>query len=244
MFARVGLRATRLGVRHYASALQKGPKFRYLVYTFMFSTAALVFVSLKVDKKTRPRTLFLEQEFEEHEAQMGLKRRHKVVEDASVKFYVLPCVDDGALERLRRATPAVVIDPRECEQRVLADPSAKFHALLEELAATRKPWPKGLVTALVKERVQQEMRDGAPRAFFIKNYPLNTDEAIKFENDVGDVTQCLVFPDAIERQQSPEAERLVRNVVGYFDTVGKLRTVRTLYDELDSILAEVVLDDL
>lgn len=268
------LPATRLSVassqtvKFYSTPTRRNdnkPKFRYLVYTFLFSSACLVFVALQVDKKPPPKTNFSEKEFQEYEDTTHLKRRHKIVHDSDkdkVEFYVVPYSHEALTEekiskRLKSSGVdnglVKVIDPQQLIDAEIKDTSRKFLYLLQDLNATGKAYPKGLVTALVKENVREylEQTKGdenvVKTSFFITNYPKNTDEAIKFENDVGDIKKCVVLHyDMLNElpKLGSEYSQLVNNVVGYFDTVGKAETVVTKWDEMDSKFEEIVLKDL
>lgn len=250
---------SRTAVRSYARPAKKNqPKFRYLVYTFLFSSAALVFVSLKVDRKPPPRTSFSEKEFQEFEETTKLKRRHKIITDdlsSKFNFYVLPFIKTESIEQFatmsNNSSSAVVkvIDPLKLIEIEKSDTSKKFLFLLQELDVTKKPFPKGLITALIKEEIQSFINSEeeiVKTNFFITNYPQTTDEAIKFENDIGDIKKCLVLHYDMLNElpaQGNEFERSINNVVGYFETVGKNKTITNKFDNMDAKLREIVLQD-
>lgn len=249
---------SRSAVRHYARPSKKNqPRFRYLVYTFLFSSAALVFVTLQVDRKPPPKTSFSEKEFQEYEETTKLRRRHQIITEElsqKIKFLVLPfikseLVEDFATKFNKSETVVKVIDPEKLIANEKADNSRKFLYLLQELSATGKPLPVGLLTALIKEEVQAYLAENpnpSPTNFFITNYPQTTDEAIKFENDIGDIRSCLVLHyDMLNElpERGAEFERRINNVVGYFDTVGKNKTITTKFDAMDRKLEEIALED-
>ncbi|CAK7905647.1 hypothetical protein CAAN1_14S04324 [[Candida] anglica] len=237
-----------------------GPKVRYLFYTFFLSTALLVLVSSRVEKKTKPVTNFSEKDFEEREEISNLKRRHKIVpanERSKVKFYVLPYVhDDETVNKLATrdvfaGTVVKVLDPAELLEQERTDESRRYSFLLQDLAASGKPLPKGLITGVLKNRIEeylkQEQENLQPTTFLIKNYPQSTDEAIKFENDISDITRCISYHfDFLNElpKRDEEFVRQVNNVIGYFDTVGKSKVVTTKHDEMDQKLIEIALQDI
>ncbi|KAK6201026.1 uncharacterized protein RJT21DRAFT_31074 [Scheffersomyces amazonensis] len=210
-----------------------GPRLRYLFYVFLLSSAALYYTGQRVETK-KIKTSFNEREFEEYEKETGLKRRHKLIADSKFKFYVLPYVSDSkvvnelvsTLEKNDKTRQVKVIDPEELVAREKEDESKKYCFLLQDLDAARRPLPKGLITSIIKEEIAfyQNTRNGTfDTTFIITNYPQSTDEAIKFENEVCDIQKC--FHVQTSSTLSDYEARIIDNVFGYFDTVGKAKTL-------------------
>ena len=91
-------------------------------------------------------------------------------------------------------------------------------------------------------------REGAfDTNYIIKNYPQTTNEAIKFENDVSDIAKCLVLhydmENELPKHKNDEEMRSIKNVEGYFDSVGKTKTLTSKYDEMDAKFEEIMLED-
>ncbi|KAK6455823.1 altered inheritance of mitochondria protein 36, mitochondrial [Scheffersomyces xylosifermentans] len=253
-----------LASRNYAfsSNRRNQPRIRYLFYVFGFSTVLLYYVGNVVDKK-KPKTSFdSEREFQEYEKITGLKRRYKLInhdKNEHYKFYVVPYVhSDASLEKIadrlkkRDETWQVkIIDPVELIEKEKQDEGKKYCYLLQDIAQTGRPYPKGLITALVKEEIEFFMntRSGTfDTNFIIKNYPQTTDEAIKFENDVSDIQKCLVLNydivNELPKAKNPDVVRSINNVKGYFETVGRTIAIDKKHDELDSKLLEIILKDI
>lgn len=216
---------------------ENAPRIRYLIMMVAVSFGCLHFVSTKV-QKAPPKTSFSEREFKQYEQETGLKRRHKLVsfeKNEQYTFYALPYTHsvDGAVAKLTAKLPehkqVKVIDPKELIEKEIEE-DKRYSYLLQELKAQGREMPKGLITALVKEEVQLFMnttRGQHDTNVILVNYPQTTEEAIKFENDVSDVHSCIVFDDEfannIQQDLSEERIRKINNVVGYFDTVNKVK---------------------
>lgn len=234
------------------------PKVRYLFYTAIFSTGVLWLAASQVDKKKK-NSFASESELKAYEEQNGLRLRHKLISGekaAHYSFYVVPYSHlDSSIDKLAKrletlGRPVKVVDPNELVQQEMEDESRKYSILLQELTAQKKPFPKGLITALIKQDVENFLntRNGTfDTNFLIKNFPQTTDEAIKFENDVADVEKCLVLHydmlNELRRAIGAEAARRVENVVGYFETVDRSKTIVAQPDELDAMLTELMLED-
>lgn len=231
------------------------PKMRFLFYTFLFASAVLYVAGTNLDKKKVSKTSFTEKEFEEYENANGLKRRTKLISTEDVekyKFYVVPYVHKNEfISKLatKLDKEVKIIDPEELIKREREDDSRHYAYLLQDLAKADEPIPKGLVTALIKEDIKFYLntRKGTfDTNFIIMNYPQTTDEAIKFENDISDILKCIVLHydmlNELRKNKGPEEARLIDNVVGYFETVGKSKVITAKHDELDDKLQEISLE--
>lgn len=214
----------------------ESPKFRYLLYVFFFSTGLLVLATRKVDKRSSPKQSFTEREFKDYERTSGIKRRHKLVTDSSkYEFYAVPYANSSAsldpvLALLPRDKEVKVIDTQALIEQEIADDERRYSYLLQDLRASKKPLPKGLVTALIKQEIKfflNTTKGTYDTAFVIKNYPQDTYEASKFENEIADITKVVVTLEIkADTGKTPEQVRLVNNVIGYFDTVDKVVEVQ------------------
>lgn len=248
-------------IKHKPNPQKSQPRIRYLFYMVVLSWAVLYFVTGKVDKKQPKNTFASEREFRDYEEQTGLKRRNKLInheKNEQYRFYVVPYVtDDYALDsicqRIKEVDPArevKVIDPKQLIETEKLDETRKYSYLLQDLDARNHSYPKGLVTALIKNEVAQFLntRLGTfDTNIVIKNYPQSTDEAIKFENDISDIQKCLIVHYDIVNTlpDDPDLARNIGNVVGYFNTVGRVKEVVSKHnDRLDSKLKEIMLEDL
>lgn len=233
-------------------------KFRYLIYVAIFSTAVLVFVSKKVDKKN-PKKSFSPREYAEYEEITGLKRRNKLIsheKNDKYRFYALPYVhDDATVEKLAKKLPGdkeiKIIDPEQLVEREIEDETRRYSFLLQDLRAERKALPNGLLTALIKEEVSMFLnttKGTYDTSFLLKNYPQTTEEAIKFENDVSSVLKCLVLLNDVENEmpsaKNPEKARLIANVIGYFDTVNNTKSISETASQMDEKWQAEAFDDL
>lgn len=233
-------------------------KFRYLIYVAIFSTAVLVFVSKKVDKKN-PKKSFSPREYAEYEEITGLKRRNKLIsheKNDQYKFYALPYVhDDATVEKVAKKLPrdkeVKIIDPVELIEREIEDETRRYSYLLQDLRTERKALPSGLVTALIKEEISMFLnttKGTYDTSFLLKNYPQTTEEAIKFENDVSAVLKCLVLLNDIEKdmpaEKGPEKARQIANVIGYFDTVSNIKSIPETAAQMDETWQADAFEDL
>lgn len=236
----------------------QGTRFRYFFYLFIFSSGLLVAATRKVDNK-KPQTSFTEKEYKEYEEATGLKRRSKLIHGELLEkynFYVVPFVHqdesiDKIVSKLPKDKEVKVIDPKQLVEQEIDDPTAKYSILLQDLRALNKPLVKGLITALIKQEINLYMntRKGTfDTNFVIKNYPQNADEAIRFENTISDITKCLVLRydinNELSKSKTENEQRLIKNVIGYFDVVNKNRYIDLNHDEMDDKLQEIVLEDL
>ena len=83
-----------------------------------------------------------------------------------------------------------IIDPAQLIEEQKKDEGMKYHYLLEDLDEQGRPYPPGLITAVIKQEIYKILntREGTfDTNFIIKNYPQTTNEAIKFENDISDI---------------------------------------------------------
>lgn len=214
----------------------EGPRIRYLLYVFFFSTGLLVLATRLVDKKKTPQTTFSEREYQEYERESGIKRRNKLISGASsdkYHFYAVPYVEseeslNKVISKLPKNKEVKVIDPDYLVRRETEDPDAKYSILLNDLKQTRKPIPRGLITALIKKELELFLSTSKgiyDTNIVLKNYPQSTYEASKFENDISDIRSVIVLKEDIEKgfptKKRDEDVRLINNVVGYYGTVGK-----------------------
>lgn len=231
------------------------PKVRYLFYMFFFSSGILYFAGHSLTNK-KPKTSFTEKEFEEYQHASGVKRRTKLIsneDNEKYRFYVVPYVHkDEFVTKLAEKLgdkEVRIIDPEELIQREKDDENRPYAYLLQDLTATGKPFPKGLITALIKEDIKFYLntRKGTfDTNFIIKNYPQTTDEAIKFENDVSDIQKSVVLHydilNELSKNKNEDETRLLNNVLGYFETVGKSKVIVAKHDELDDKLQDITLE--
>ncbi|KAI3406760.1 AIM36 [Candida oxycetoniae] len=249
--------------RNYASIKnsEQQPRVRYILYMIALSWAGVWFVSGRVDKK-KPMQSMTESDFRKFEESTGIKRRHKLIGSDikdKYKFYVIPYIYTENLlqkveESLRKADPSrknIVIDPVKLISQEKQDEGLRYSALLNELDALRKPYPPGLITAIIKEHIRFfiNTREGTFETnFIIINYPQTTSEAIKFENDVGDIDKCLIMHfdtiNELPQHKNDEQVRNIQNVDGYFDSVGKCQRMVSKFDIMDEKFEEIMLEDL
>ncbi|KAI5949986.1 AIM36 [Candida theae] len=242
------------------SKAKKEPRIRYIAYVVAVSWVAIWFVTGQVDKK-KPKQYMTEREFQEYEQSTGIKRRHKLIGpdlNSKYKFYVIPYIYsneelDKIQSSLKKADPSrkiVVLDPSKLVAEEKADEGKRYSALLNDLDATHKPYPPGLITAILKNHIQFliNTREGTfDTNYIIKNYPQTTGEAIKFENDVSDISKCLVMHfdmlNELPKFKTDAEVRSIKNVEGYFDSVGKSKTLVSKHDEMDAKFEEIMLED-
>lgn len=238
------------------------PKVRYIFYLAVASWGVLFLATSQINK-SKPKTTFnSEREFKDYEESTGLRRRNKLInyeKNSHYKFYAVPYVHlqetvDEISAKLQEYDPAKqvkVIDPLELIDAEKNDESRKYCYLLQDLDANKKPYPKGLITALIKEEVQLFLntRLGTfDTNFILKNYPQTTEDAIKFENEVSDVQKCLAIHydlmNEVSKSKTADEKRMIDNVVGYFETVGRVKQLVWKKDELDDKLKDFLLEDM
>lgn len=219
---------------------------------FLMSWGFLYLATGKIDKNTRPKFSFSEKEYQEYENVTGLKRRHKLIPvNDKYRFYAVPYVkNEKYIEKLAEKLSDQEVKILDVEQLVAAekaDDDKKYALLLKDLDQQGKSYPKGLVTAIIKNEVEfylNTSRGQHNTNFILKNYPQTTDEAMKFENDVSTLENCIVlqrdFTDSLSKEDN-DMERNIRNVTGYFDTVGRTVSVTNKPDKMAKELA--ILDD-
>ncbi|KAI5951295.1 AIM36 [Candida jiufengensis] len=242
------------------SKQKKEPRIRYILYVIAFSWVLIWFVGGQVDKK-RPTQYLTEREFEEYEKSTGIKRRNKLIGsdlNNKYRFYVIPFISsDEELTKIEKSMSKhdperkiKIIDPVVLIQDEKQDDGKRYSALLNELDQKHKPYPPGLITAILKEYINFYMntREGTfDTNFIIKNYPQTTNEAIKFENDICDISKCLIMHFDMLNNLPPDNDKLKRNLTnvdGYFDSVGKSKTLVSKFDEMDAKFEEIMLEDL
>lgn len=236
--------AARLGPARYLSQkktpvrMEKQPRIRYLFLMVCVSFGALHFVTTKVDRKA-PKTSFSEKEFEQYEKETGLRRRTRLIpheKNNQYTFYAVPyaaSVEQAVLllqKALGQTRNVKVIDPQVLLEKELED-EGRYSYLLQEIRALGRQMPVGLLTALVKQEVAlftNTTNGQYDTNIVLVNYPQSTEEAIKFENDVSDIEQCVVMKkdlDSAGPDLGDDGLRRVANVIGYFDTVDKVRNM-------------------
>lgn len=222
------------------------PKIRYFAVVILASFGLLHFVTTQVDKKA-PKVSFTEREFQQYEKETGLKRRHKLIsheKNEQYEFYAVPFAHDISVaekvlgSKFTGSSQVKTIDPASLIEKEIED-EGKYSYLLQELKATKKSFPRGLITALVKQEIELFMNTTKGQfdtKILLMNYPQTTEEAIKFENDVSELKTCVVLEHDFENLTADLEEdevRKVKNVVGYFDTVGKVQKVGASFDVLE-----------
>lgn len=236
---KVSAKSAFLPSRFYATARKprlpdQGPKLRYLFVVVLASYGLLHYCTQRMDKSKKPQTSFSEREFEEYEKRTGLRRRMKLIgpdKQDQYAFYAVPfstskSISDTLKEKLQ-GREVKVINPSELMDKEV-ELEGKYSYLIEDIRASGRLVPKGLLTALVKNEVNLFMNTTKGQYdtdIVLLNYPQSTDEAIKFENDVSDIHSCLV-PDneeVLKNNLDAELLRKINNVVGYFDIVKKVQ---------------------
>lgn len=250
--------ASLISCRKYSSrSSENAPKLRYLFYMFLISSGAMYFVANSVEKR-KVKKSFTEKEFEEYEERTGLKRRSKLIPPSDANkyvFYAVPYVHNDELikamaQRLSNDGSNVkIIDPEKLIDKEMEDTTAPYSILLQDLKSSGRPFPRGLITAIIKNDIKAYLntRNGTfDTSFILKNYPQNTNEAIKFENEIADIRKCVVFHydvvSELKKNKGKEAEKLVNNVINYYDTVDKVKTITTKHDELDDKLQDFAME--
>lgn len=215
---------------------KRGGRLRPLFFMFLASWGLLLFVTSRVDRKA-PKTSFSQREYESYEKESGLKRRTKLITPElkeRYKFFAVPFSSDdnkstqALAKALNPTIPQKVIDPAALVHKEIAE-EGKYSYLLEELKATGRQFPPGLVTALVKQEIQlftNTTKGQFETNIVLLNYPQTTEEAIKFENDVSDFDACVVTPEDYNRistEADESTKRKIDNVYGYFDILNKFK---------------------
>ncbi|CAI5756633.1 unnamed protein product [Candida verbasci] len=234
---------------------------RYILYMVALSWVAMYFVGNNLEKKRPSMQNLTEREFNEYELKTGIKRRNKLINDKlaqKYKFYVIPYIKqdeelDEIVTKLKQKDSSYnikVIDPKQLIEEEKADDSRKYSILLQTLESQKKSFPPGLITAIIKDYLNTfiNTREGTfDTNFIIKNYPQTTNEAIKFENDVSDICKCLILHydiiNELPKVKNDEEVRDIKNVDGYFNTIGKSKTIVSKWDEMDTKLEEIMLED-
>lgn len=227
----------------------------------VLSWGFIYYVANRVDKKTVKKD-FSEREFQQYEEATGVKRRNKLISgdlSSKYKFYVIPYINDNEqldkivnlLKSKDEGAHVKIIDPSELIEQQKQDEGLRYHYLLHDLEEQKRPYPQGLITALVKQEINNYLntRQGTFETnFIIKNYPQTTAEAIKFENDVADVQKCLILHfdmlNELPKYKNEEEQRAIQNVDGYFDSVGRAKTLIDKFDPMDEEFEEIMMEDL
>lgn len=211
-------------------------RIKYLALMFAASWLLLLFVTSQVDKKA-PKTSFSNREYEAYEKESGLRRRKKLItpeQKERFKFYAVPFSTDGKKSEkafAKALNPDIaqkVIEPSALIAKELEE-EGKYSYLLEDLKASGRLMPAGLLTALVKQEIQlftNTTKGQFDTNIILLNYPQTTEEAIKFENDVADFDACVVTTDDYEKNLSKTddtSRRNLNNVYGYFDVLNKFK---------------------
>lgn len=215
---------------------KKPPRIRYLLGVVVLSFGLLHFVSQRVDKK-QPKTSFNESEFDQYERETGLKRRHKLITSElglKYSFYVVPFASSisdvaAAIEKNNSSgRPVKIINSEDLVKKEIEE-EGRYSYLLNEIKRDGRSMPSGLFTALVKQEVNLFLNTTNGQYdtdIVLINYPQSTEEAIKFENDISDVTSCIILKDneaSLASALSEEELRKINNIYGYFSTVDKVK---------------------
>ncbi|CAH6721072.1 altered inheritance of mitochondria protein 36, mitochondrial [[Candida] jaroonii] len=194
-------------------------KIRYLFYMFVLSSITVFFAGRQIDKKRVKNSFNSKEEMEAYEVETGIRRRSRLINNDKFKFISLPIMTEALKDKVikENSTSNVqIVNPETLIEEEMKDTSKTYCFLLQDLKAQNKPLPKGLVTAVVKNHIISYKSD-EDTLFILENYPLNTDDASKFENDVALINKVVVNKGDYERE--------VGNVIQYFDTVGKTEVV-------------------
>ncbi|EGV63134.1 Altered inheritance of mitochondria protein 36, mitochondrial [Yamadazyma tenuis] len=227
-----------------ANKKKSEPRIRYLFYMFVLASLTVYFGAKRVDRKKIKTSFGSEKELDEYEQTTGIKRRTSLVSGnlaGKYKFYSVPYVEDNALVvKLQQAlepTKVKIIDPEVLIQQETEDNTRRYSFLLQDLKSKNKPLPSGLITALIRNEVSFYMNTSQgiyDTNFILKNYPRNTNEASKFETDVGYIEKVLVLKnevlESLPKAVSDRDARSVNDVISYFETVGKADVVESLDD--------------
>lgn len=235
---------TRSYVRRTPMSDKPTHRLKYLLLMVIASWGLLFFVTSQVDKKA-PKTSFSHREYEAYERESGLKRRKKLLnaeQKDQFKFYAVPFSSEAKRSEkefskaLKSDVAQKIIKPNDLIEKELED-EGKYSYLLQELKATGRQMPSGLITALVKQEIQlflNTTKGQYDTNIILLNYPQTTEEAIKFENDIADFEACVVLPSDYDNklaQLDEDTQRKLNNVFGYFDVLNKFKKLGK--DELE-----------
>ncbi|ANZ73454.1 BA75_01148T0 [Komagataella pastoris] len=216
-----------------------GPKVRHFLFVGIVGTILFVMVVNKIneqDPKTslaKKKNTYSEEEWESYVA--GLKRKKQRFDFSSNKeFYAIPFANKSPkqIENLKREVSnsssqenVGVVDINELIAKQIDNPASAYGLLLKTTLVENDPnsqsctysfnWnlAKGIFSKLVCDELVR-MTNESPQLdrFLLLNFPNSLPEAIKFEQDVANITKLIVFKE----EQKDDV------VVKYFDTVDKV----------------------
>ncbi|KAI0464859.1 Altered inheritance of mitochondria protein 36, mitochondrial [Komagataella kurtzmanii] len=216
-----------------------GPKVRHFLFVGLVGTILFVLVVNKIneqDPKTslaKKKNTYSEQEWESYVA--GLKRKKQRFDSSSNKeFYAVPFANKNfkQIENLKRKVSKSssqedvgVVDINELIAKQINNSESAYGLLLKTTLVENDPssqsctysfnWnlAKGIFSKLVCDELTIMINE-SPQLdrFLLLNFPNNLPEAIKFEQDVANITELIVFNE----EQKEDV------VVKYFDTVDKV----------------------
>ncbi|SCU97065.1 LAFA_0G09560g1_1 [Lachancea sp. 'fantastica'] len=206
-------------VRTYSAGQKRAPKkddlpsFTKIALVGVVGTIIFVEAVKSLDKN-KPKNSYSESEFES--AMQGTKRRKLMFEPG--QLHIVLATPDLPETAVQKHTPkAKIVDVREVVEHYRHQPNDKYYALLNDIqdshgSSYQEYLPRGLLVMLVGRYLQETCKEGDSVA--VTNFPLNMQDAIKFENEVGIVDKALFT--------SPHADSELSK---YYQTVNKVEVL-------------------
>ncbi|EDO17822.1 hypothetical protein Kpol_1043p12 [Vanderwaltozyma polyspora DSM 70294] len=183
-----------------------------VIGTYIFYKAAQ-----SIDRN-KPKEYVSEDEY--NNVMSGLKRRVSIFKPDEVEIHLSPIKDVTKVKRLFRDDKQMIyIDPAKLAEQVRQDPEDPYEPLLEELVkkhgteAYYDHLPFGMAAMLTGRYMKENCKAGD--RIVVYNFPLNIQEAIKFENEISILKDIVVYKD----------DQSIDGVVSYYKTVKKVQEI-------------------
>ncbi|KAL6944567.1 hypothetical protein ACO0RG_001304 [Hanseniaspora osmophila] len=199
-----------------------GPGIKKIALVGLIGTAIFVQAAESLEK-SKPKNSFTEEEYNTY-VMNGLKRKKLMLNPESfppIKF--LLNAQGATAQKKLSDDSAYVVDPVNVVEYYRSNETSKYEALLNEIFEKNgsnkdvlpEKLPQGMICMLIGRYIQDHTLSDkieSKSSIIIKNFPKNLKEAIKFENDVGNVKSIIIG----------ESDAAQSDIVGYYDTVKKV----------------------
>ncbi|KAL6948820.1 hypothetical protein ACO0QE_001293 [Hanseniaspora vineae] len=199
-----------------------GPGIKKIALVGLIGTAIFVQAAESLEK-AKPKNSFTEAEYNTY-VMNGLRRKKLMLSPESfppIKF--LLNAQGAAAAKILSEDNVYVVDPVTVVEYYRSNETSKYEALLNEIFQRNgsnkdilpEKLPQGMICMLIGRYIQDHNlaeNIESKTSIIIKNFPKNLKEAIKFENDVGNVKSIIVG----------ENDPAQSDIVDYYDTVKKV----------------------
>ncbi|CEP61512.1 Aim36p LALA0_S03e04522g [Lachancea lanzarotensis] len=184
-------------VRTYSAGQKKAPNgddlpsFTKIALVGVVGTIIFVEAVKSLDKN-QPKTSYSVSEYDQ--IMQGTKRRKLMFEPGQLHIVLATPDLSASLVQKKAEGGASIVDVQEVVDHYRHQPNDKYYALLNDLQDThgtgyQEHLPRGLKVMLVGRYLQEICKEGD--SVVVTNFPLNMQDAIKFENEISVIDKAL-----------------------------------------------------